>query len=482
MTAMSGKWRTAILWATASVLTLATAILVAFGKIPAAAILCLAPIAGLAVAKAFDDRVLSLSFILIADFAIPVLEHYVNGASIGLLMDFTIAFNLAVLACSSFNGQKSSNTLTVDLLIAIAVWLLYCLAEIFNPNMRSIGVWLSAVRSMALYFFTVTIITELAITDFRKMMDFLWLWSVFVVIAFLKVMYQKYIGWTPGDKFFLNVLDGKRTHIIYYGTRYFSIFSDAANFGGSMGMSVVVFAIAGLHGRKLSESIYFFTVAACACVGMFLSGTRSALPVPVAGIMVYLVLIKDFKKMVPIAVVCAVAVGLLAFTEIGQSNTAIRRARTIFHREEDQSYLIRKQNQKELRGYMKELPFGNGLGMSAGRAQRNGDFSPLTYYPTDSWLVQLWVETGIVGLLVYLSIMGFVFCKGAYIIFFKLKNKRIAGICSGFLAGILGLFVMSTNNEVFTQFPNSILVYISIAMIFISPQIDSAMEEEKEEE
>lgn len=460
----------------ASVLAAATSVLVAFGKIPAAAVLCIAPLVGFAVTKAFDDRILSLSFILLADFSIPVLEHYINGMSMGLLMDFMIAFNIAVLVCSSFNGLKSTNKLTLDLLIAIGIWFLYCIVEVFNPNMRSIGIWLSSVRSMALYFLTVTIIVELAVTDFQKMLTILKIWSVFVLVAFLKVMYQKYVGWTPGDKFFLNVLDGKRTHLIYYGTRYFSIFSDAANFGGSMGMAVVIFAIAGLHGKNVAESIYFFIVAACACAGMFLSGTRSALPVPVAGIMVYLVLIKDYKKMIPIGIVCAVAVGLLAFTEIGQSNAYIRRARTVFHREEDKSYLIRKENQRMLRGYMKELPFGNGLGMSAGRAQRHGDYSPLTYYPTDSWLVQLWVETGIVGLLIYLSIMGYIFCKGAYIIFFKLKSRRLAGICAGLLSGIMGLFVMSTNNEVFTQFPNSILVYISIALIFISPQIETTMQ------
>ncbi|MGN1210494.1 MAG: O-antigen ligase family protein [Candidatus Cryptobacteroides sp.] len=474
---MSERWKSAILWMVALALTVLTACLVAFGKTVAAAALCIAPILGFVVARAFDDRVLSLSFILIADFTIPVLEHYVNGMSIGMLMDFAIIFNITVLICSAINGSKSKNSITIDLIVAIGIWLLYCLVEIFNPNMRSIGVWLSAVRSMALYFFMVSIIVELSVTDFRKMMTILKIWSVFVLVAFVKVLYQKYIGWTPGDRFFLNVMDGKRTHLIYYGTRYFSIFSDAANFGGSMGMAIVVFAIAGMHARKLEESIYFFAVAGCACIGMFLSGTRSALPVPVAGIMAYLVLIKDYKKMIPISIVCAVVVGLLAFTQIGQSNTYIRRARTIFHKDEDQSYLIRKQNQEALRGHMKELPFGNGLGMSAGRAQRNGDFSPLTYYPTDSWLVQLWVETGIVGLLIYLAVMGYIFARAAYIIFFKLKNKRLAGICAGLLSGVAGLFVMSTNNEVFTQFPNSILVYVSLTLVFISPQIEQRMTE-----
>lgn len=466
-----------IIWITALVMTLAVSLFLAFDLLPLAFIVCLAPFLALMLIKAFDDRIICLSFILLADFFIPVLEHYVPDASVGLLMDFAIVFNLSVMLCSHFVGNRSQNKLTPDLIFAVGIWLLYCLIEIFNPNMCRFGVWLSALRSMALYFFAMIIIVELAVTDFQKLMSIIWIWSAFVIVAFLKLMYQKYIGWTPGDRYFLNVMDGKRTHLIYYGTRFFSIFSDAANFGGNMGMSIVVMGAAAIHSKKKQHKIYFAIIALLACIGMFLSGTRSALPVPVAGVLVYLVLIKDFKKMIPISIVCALAVGLLAFTEIGQSNTYIRRARTVFHRKEDPSYLIRKDNQRVLRGYMKELPFGNGLGMSAGRAQKNGDFSPLTYYPTDSWLVQLWVETGIIGLLIYLFVMGYIFIKAAINIF-KLKNRRLAGICAGLLAGVLGLFVMSTNNEVFTQFPNSILVYVCIAIIFVSPQLDSRMSEE----
>lgn len=474
---MGWKRESVVLWTSAALMTVATALLIASGKAPLAAFLCLAPILGLLVAKAFDDRTLAFSFILVVDFAIPVLEHYVFTMPMGLLMDFAIIFNLSVIVCSRFNGVRSENIVTIDLLIAVGIWLLYCLVEVFNPNMRSIGVWLSAVRSMGLYFFMVVLIVELCVTDYSKIIFILRLWSVFVIIAFAKLMYQRFVGWTPGDRYFLEVMDGKRTHIIYYGTRYFSIFSDAANFGGSMAMAMVVFGIAGLHGRKLSESIYFFSIALLACIGMFMSGTRSALPVPVAGVMVYLALIKDYKKMIPIGLACLLAVGLLAFTNIGQSHATIRRARTVFHRKEDQSYQVRKENQRQIRVYMKDLPFGNGLGMSAGRAQKHGDYSPVTNYPTDSWLVQLWVETGIVGLLLYACIMAFIFAKSALLIFLRLKNKRLQGLCAGLLAGVMGLFVMSTNNEVFTQFPNSILVYTSLAIIFVSPQIDKTMGE-----
>lgn len=444
------------------------------GMVPVAAAICVAPFLGYAVAKAFDDRVLSLSFLLVVSFVIPVAAHYLYSVPTGLFMDALVVFNLTVMLCSAMNGKRSRNHLTPDLIIAISVWVLYCFLEVFNPNAR-IGVWFNSMRGVALYFILVVIIVQLAIEDFDQLMKVLGLWSVLIMVAFLKMMYQRFVGWTPGDSYFLNVMDGKRTHIIYYGTRFFSIYSDAANCGGGMGVAAAVYAVLGLHDDRIMHRIWWFIVAACALVGMFLSGTRSALPVPVAAILVYLVLNKNVRLMVPVGLALALAVGILAFTDIGQSNTFIRRARTIFEKNEDPSYLLRKQNQAELRKILKTMPFGNSLGMSAGRAQKHGDYGPVTYYPTDSWLVFIWVETGIVGLICYLLVMAYILMKGCWIIFFQLKDKKLVGVMAGLMGGVFGLLVMSTNNEVL-QIPNNIFLFLSLAVIFTSPQLEARMQ------
>ena len=240
-------------------------------------------------------------------------------------------------------------------------------------------------------------------------------------------------------------------------------------------MAAAVYAVLGLHDDRIMHRIWWFIVAACALVGMFLSGTRSALPVPVAAILVYLVLNKNVRLMVPVGLALALAVGILAFTDIGQSNTFIRRARTIFEKNEDPSYLLRKQNQAELRKILKTMPFGNSLGMSAGRAQKHGDYGPVTYYPTDSWLVFIWVETGIVGLICYLLVMAYILMKGCWIIFFQLKDKKLVGVMAGLMGGVFGLLVMSTNNEVL-QIPNNIFLFLSLAVIFTSPQLEARMQ------
>lgn len=55
---------------------------------------------------------------------------------------------------------------------------------------------------------------------------------------------------------------------------------------------------------------------------------------------------------------------ILKFTTIGNSNSAIRRMRTAFNIE-DASFQVRIENQKTLKAYMKEAPFGIGIGVQS---------------------------------------------------------------------------------------------------------------------
>ena len=50
----------------------------------------------------------------------------------------------------------------------------------------------------------------------------------------------------------------------------------------------------------------------------------------------------------------------------------IRRMRTAFRPNKDASYLVRKQNQKKLAEYLRNRPFGEGLGLGGVEARRFG--------------------------------------------------------------------------------------------------------------
>lgn len=460
---------------------LATLICFGFGMnlVMVAIVAALVPIIVVIFLGSFEKKKIALFCLLILNYLIPVLTHYLYNISISILMDVMICFNFFVILSNLLTKKTSLKNVSWDIILVTSIWLLYCILEAFNPNMLNLKVWFSSLRLMALFVMSTFIIVQISIENYHDMMELLVLLSILTIAAVIKAITQKFIGFTPGDKYFLYVMDGQRTHIIYYGIRYFSIFSDASNFAAGMGVATAVFFITGVHVEGLGKKIYWWLVAALAFYGLLISGTRSALPVPVGGILVYLVLVRDFKKMIPVTILLLLGIGMLAFTNVGARFDFIRRARTIFHREDDISYLVRIENRKALRVLMKERPFGNGLGLSGGRGFEYGDQSPVENIPTDSYYVQIWVETGVVGQCLYFAIILYWFAKGAIICFFKLKNNNVRGIMSGMLGAVMGIFVMSSNSEVFGQFPNGIISYTFLALVYMAPAIDREMEEKR---
>ncbi|MFA6932972.1 MAG: O-antigen ligase domain-containing protein, partial [Bacteroidales bacterium] len=168
------------------------------------------------------------------------------------------------------------------------------------------------------------------------------------------------------------------------------------------------------------------------------------------------------------------------FTTIGESNQYIRRTRTTFNTEEDASFNIRKINQAKIKVHMKDKPFGIGIGLSAGRANKYGSYTELSRIPTDSWLVLIWVETGIIGLILYLSVLLFIMAYCGYIIMFKLKNNELRHYMIGLFGGIAGMIVASYANEAFAQFPNGYIIFIGLGLISVSPYFDKEIEERQQ--
>ena len=463
----SGFWEAALL-ALASICA-ATVICMAMdaGKPVYAAIVAIIPAAILTVMMGFEYKHVAYWLLFSVNYFIPLVGRYWLDAPIGIIMDVMIAFNLLVILCHMMSHDVSFSRITWDALAVTSVWLVYCILECFNPRMLSIHVWFTHIRNMGLYFFIIILITQISIESFDSARKLIAIWSVLTLIAVGKALIQKYVGFDAAEKYFLYVMDGQRTHLLHTGTRYFSIFTDASNFGAQMGVASVVFACMGIN-SKGALRWYYWIVAAIAIYGLLISGTRSALAVPFLGFAAYIVLCGNIRQALPVAALLGAVFIFLAYTDIGQGNAVIRRARSAFDHS-DESYQVRLENREKLKPLMAKLPFGNSLGMSAGRGKKYGDTSEIAEIPTDSWFVQLWVETGIVGLALYLAMMAYLLCRGGWLVMFRVHDKEIKGICAGLLAGVAGLFAMSTNNEVFSQYPNSIIAYTSVAIVFMGP-------------
>ena len=201
---------------------------------------------------------------------------------------------------------------------------------------------------------------------------------------------------------------------------------------------------------------------------MMISGTRAAIIIPFAGYAFFIVLSKQWKVIIPGIVVIACAFVFFKYTYIGHGNNEIRRMRSAFRATEDASYKVRLANQAEMRLFMQDHPFGIGIG-EAKRAEP-GDY--MYGLPTDTSLVYVWVETGIVGLIIFLFIFVATFARGSYDVWFNLRDNELKGLLSALLAGLAGMIAASYGNEVLQQFPNGPIVYICMAFIFMGRNLD----------
>lgn len=92
-------------------------------------------------------------------------------------------------------------------------------------------------------------------------------------------------------------------------------------------------------------------------------------------------------------------------------------------------------------------------------------------YPPDSWLVSVWVETGIVGLLLYLAIHGILFVWCSWILMFKIRDKSLRGLVAAWVCMNAGFFIAAYVSDVM-QYPNQLPIYIGFALCFAAPHIE----------
>jgi hypothetical protein len=166
----------------------------------------------------------------------------------------------------------------------------------------------------------------------------------------------------------------------------------------------------------------------------------------------------------------------LRFTYYGQGNAYIRRMRSFFNAD-DASFVGRLENQAKMRTYMYNKPIGVGIGMSRGDVTNYRTDAVISQIPTDSWYVLIWVETGIIGLLLHMLILLYIIFHGGYLVFFQIKDHQLNGLMAAMVSGITGIYVASYSLEIIGQIPFGPIVYVCMALVFLGPIYDKEIEE-----
>lgn len=412
---------------------------------------------------------LAIQFLLVA--AGIFLNIKVGLCSMALIMICTTTCLVQLSNDNSTNWKIGQNTMTYMFI----AWLVYYLLEILNPN-NVLEAWNINITPYALIPLICAFVIPLVIRTKKDIELLLFIWSVFVLIFTLKGYWQKSHGFSSKDLYFLYTLGGWRTHIIWSGIRYFSCFSDAANFGVHAAMSAIVFAISAFFVDAKWKQLYFLFIAFCGLYCMGISGTRAAMGVIMGGMFMITIIAKNWKAIIGGVFISISVFCFFYFTSIGSGNQYIHKMRSSFHPSKDASYQLRVENRMRMKELMVRKPFGYGIGLSKAGNFQSKEQMP---YPPDSWLISVWVETGIVGLIIYLSIHGILFAWCSWILMFKVRDKSLRGLIAAWLCMDAGFFIATYVNDIM-QYPNQLPVYIGFALCFAAPHIDKRIREDKE--
>ena len=440
------------------------------GIIPTLLFACL-PLLAVTTAKVSQKQYYFYAFFII-NYIISGVNRYISMKVGMIMLALTLGILILLLLKNIFYPYEWRRSLNV-LVLLWSIWFLYCLFELFNP-LAIPDTWFIAINGYALFPLVSAILIPVLFTRFK---DFRWLliiWAFLSILAALKGYWQKSHGFDSAELRWLFAEDGARTHIIFSGIRYFSFFTDASNFGTTMGLSMTVFGISGFFIKTRWIKFLFWGTAILSTYGLMISGTRSAVAVPLAGLCVYTLLCKNIKNLFIAGGSLIIILLFLTQTNIGNSNSLIRRVRSTFDKE-DASFKVREINKEKMKPLMKDKPFGIGLGLSGGRSRRFNINEQLAELPPDSLLTMYWIETGIVGLSLYLTLLIIILMRASYISMFIIKNEQLKNIIFSIIAAIVGAFVAAYANDV-TTFPNGILISILLVFPFIAPYYDKELE------
>ena len=434
------------------------------------AIVCFVPVIGLFVIATFEYRMFLFWVLMLVNYFIQFKNMPPMPVPLSLPNEM-LEILLLVMAIIDVNNTKFERAGNI-MLFALIAWCGFCTIEVLNDTCDlgiDIGAWYTGARMVAFQIMYAFLVYTIYINKPKIITQYLVFWGVLSLFAVFWAWKQQTFGFTINENAWIQTR-GRTTHILQAGTliRYFSCYSDAANYGIGIASTAVAFTIFGIT-SKIKKYKYFFLIIGVFCIwGTFPSGTRTATACLIAGFLAYIFLSKSLKIAVPFTIVFVFFVFILAFTNIGNGNQQIRRMRSAFDKN-DASKGARSANQDAMKKYLKDAPWGIGIGLGYGNVPANNKYNRLSTTPPDSEYVYVWQHTGIIGLTTFLITTAIMLMGACWIVFFTLKSPSLRGIGAGFCCAFVSQQLGGYGNQVLFQFPNCLIFYGGLSIVYALP-------------
>ena len=253
-----------------------------------------------------------LIFLLYAavDYYLTAIMRYSRKEGLSVILDvLLVSLFLAILLYAAKKNKSIYFPNAINILtISYIVWILFVFIQFLNPRNNNPDI-IMVLRGWVLSMPMLYVVASLLLDKPKILRNALIILGIFTVTAFIKLLLQKYWWFDAAETEWLRT-GSWQTHLLKSGIRYFSIFSDAGNFGSHMGMIAIVYSIVSFNTSKKILRLFYISVAIMGVLGLFMSGTRGAIVVPMGGLALYCLISKNFKLM---SISACIGISLFAF-------------------------------------------------------------------------------------------------------------------------------------------------------------------------
>ncbi|MCC6723215.1 MAG: O-antigen ligase family protein [Saprospiraceae bacterium] len=460
-------------YAIMAVVALAVAFVLSMLPLKMAVLLLVGVLAIPMVVACFLNLQIGIIVMLCAGFLLGLVAKYTD-APIGTALDGLLVLMLVGMLARLIKERDFSFARN-PISIFIFAWIYYNLLEVLNPWAQSRLAWVYTVRTVALLL-SLYFIACYAFNSYKRIVTTL---KVILALGFISALYslkQEWIGFSNAETTWLHA-DEERFMLIFQWDRMrvFSFFSDPTTFGILMGYMSMFCLILAAGPFKIWRKISLLLAAGSMLLGMAYAGSRTPFVMLPAGVILYLIL--TFKRQTILAALMFFMIGA-AFIMKSTSSAVVWRIQSAFRGESNDTIEVRMKNQARIQPYILSHPVGAGLGSTGYWGKRFTPDSWLASFAHDSLYVRLAVETGWVGLIIYMGLL-FTAMRTSIRYYFRVKDPTIKTLYLAFTVTVFLLALASYPQEAITLLPTSVVFYLLLAMIARLKDFDPAFAKQK---
>ncbi|MEO0471884.1 MAG: O-antigen ligase family protein [Bacteroidota bacterium] len=383
--------------------------------------------------------------------AVP-LENYFG------LFVIVLLFGILVKQTRQRNWSAYANPVTV----AILIWVGYQLVQVLNPHLPHLKGWAVSIRSTIGYV-SIALVVMYAwknISDFKRI---IYAWMGLATLAGLYGIVQYFLGLQDFELAWLQADRSRMGHYFSWdGLRAFSFLSDPSVLGLTMAASSLmgIGLLFGPGSGKRTKIILTISVL-IQLIAMIFSHTNTAFVAFPAGFFFYALI--RMKKPILLSASSLLVVGVVLLL-LPAEDGVLRHIQKAFEPSLSASYQSQVQNQIFAQSYLTERPMGVGPGMTGTIGNRFSPYQIWSQFPQSSGFVQLALEQGWIGLLLFVGMILTTLIMGVRRYFHIIHEGRQNWLAI-MLSVMLLLALGNYSQQVIMVMPTNVLFFILMGTI-----------------